>query len=245
MKINVAWVPNTLTMGNLLFGFFSIIYSSMGTPENSKPYFVAGLFILGAAILDGLDGKVARILHVSSPIGAELDSLADCVTFGVAPGYLAYKAYLSGMTLPMFVMPVDMGIFIAAVFPVCAAYRLARFNVIHDPDSFSGLPSPVAGIIVALVPVCFTMQSVFQSGIPRIIFSICFLVVALLMVSTVKYAKPQETITVTKIKIAIFLVFVAILVFWFKQWAVFIIIALYILSGIVSFVIQLIQDHRY
>lgn len=245
MKINVAWVPNTLTMGNLLFGFFSIIYSSMGDTGNSNPFFIAGLFILGAAILDGLDGKVARLLNVSSPLGAELDSLADCVTFGVAPGYLAYKAYLSGMVLPMFVMPVDMGIFIAAVFPVCAAYRLARFNVIHDPDSFSGLPSPVAGIIVALVPVCFTMQSVFQSGIPRIVFSICFVVVALLMVSTVKYSKPQETITITKIKIAIFLVFVAILVFLFKQWAVFIIIGLYILSGIVSFIIQLIQDHRY
>lgn len=245
MKINLAWVPNALTLGNMLFGFLSIVYSSAGGLVTPQPYFMAGILIIGAAILDGLDGKVARLLKISSPLGAELDSLADCVTFGVAPGFLAYKAYLYGMTLHCAGVVVDMGMFIAAVFPICAAYRLARFNVSHDATSFSGLPSPVAGIIVALVPVCFSGNLLFQSGPARLVFSLCFVLVALLMVSTVRYSKPQETITITKIKIVFFIIFIGLLVFLFKQWAVFIIVALYIMSGLLSFIIQLIQDHRY
>ncbi len=245
MKINLAWIPNTLTLGNLLLGFISVIYSSMNPGMNPQSFFKAGLLILGAAILDGLDGKVARLMNVTSPLGADLDSLADCVTFGVAPGYLAYKAYLNGITILFFGLPVDLGIFIASVFPLCAAYRLARFNVSHDTDSFSGLPSPVAGIIVALVPVCFGMNCVFRHGWPKVIFSVCFVIIALLMVSTVRYSKPQETITITKIKIAFFIIFMGILIFLFRQWAVFIIIALYILSGLISFVIQFMQDHKY
>ena len=87
------------------------------------------VLILLAALLDGLDGQVARRLGVVSPMGKELDSLADCVTFGVAPGYLAYQTYLGGTSVALAGHPIDLGILIAAVFPVCAAYRLARYNV--------------------------------------------------------------------------------------------------------------------
>ncbi len=237
--MNLAWMPNSLTMGNLLCGFISVIFASTGTPQG---YMVAGLLILGAALLDGLDGPIARALKVDSAIGAELDSLADCVTFGVAPGYLAYQAYLSGMIVPILGKSVDMGIFLASIFPICAAYRLARFNVTHVSNSFSGLPSPVAGIIIALVPVCF-----HGDEIPLVVFAIFFVIVALLMVSTFKYQKPQASLfkTYHGVKLLLFLMIIVLLIVFLKQWAVFVVISIYILSGILSFVIQFIQDHKY
>lgn len=237
--MNLAWIPNSLTMGNLLCGFISVIFSSQGTTNS---FFWAGLIILGAALLDGLDGPVARILKVQSELGGQLDSLADCVTFGVAPGYLAYQSYFSGIIVPIFGKPIDLGIFIASIFPICVAYRLARFNVIHVPNAFSGLPAPVGGIIVALTPICF-----YNIEIPRIIYGIFFVLVGIMMVSTFKYSKPQSYIfeNLYGIKLIIFLVIIAALIIFLKQWAVLVVILLYMLSGILSFIIQFIQDHKY
>ncbi len=237
--MSVAWIPNTLTLGNLVLGFIAIIFASMNIPHHLT---IAGVLILGAALLDGLDGQVARMLGVASKLGQELDSLADCVTFGIAPGYLAFKGYLQGTWIYILDKPIDIGIFIAAIFPVCAAYRLARFNVQHVPNAFDGLPSPIAGIIVALVPLCF-----INIIIPKLLFIIGFVLVALLMVSTVRYAKPQSFILqkITGIKLLLFILILIALIFMFKQWVIMVIIALYILSGLLSFIIQLIQDYRY
>ena len=247
MRINLAWVPNSLTLGNLLLGFISIVYSSMGMRGDCQAFFVAGMLILGAALFDGLDGNVARALNVTSQLGGELDSLADCVAFGVAPGFLAYGAYLKGINLTMLGLTADMGVLVAAIFPLCAAYRLARFNVDHVPDSFSGLPSPVAGVIVALVPVCFTIPGMLQSGVPRTVFAVGFVITALLMVSTIRFTKPQASTmkNITGIKLVLLVVFIALLVKFFKKWTVFIIIGIYIISGLLSFIIQFIQDHKY
>lgn len=237
--MSVAWIPNTLTLGNLTLGFISIIFASMNIPHHLT---IAGILILAAALLDGLDGQVARMLGVASELGKELDSLADCVTFGVAPGFLAYKGYLQGTWVQAFGQSIDAGVFIAAIFPVCAAYRLARFNVTHVPNAFDGLPSPIAGIIVALVPLCF-----LTIHIPKIIFIISFVIVALLMVSTVRYSKPQSYLLekITGIKLFLFIIVFIALIVIFKQWVILAIIALYILSGILSFIIQVIQDYRY
>lgn len=232
-----VWVPNSLTLGNLLFGFISLIYSSLGTQQG---YFIAGFLILAAGLLDGLDGTVARAFKVTSPLGKELDSLADCVAFGIAPGFLSYNAYLTRIHEPFFPFPIDAGMLIAAVFPICAAYRLARFNVSSDPHSFTGLPAPAAGIIIALMPV-------YNVEIPKFLFAIIFVIVGLLMVSTVKYKKPNSYIiqNIHGIKLIIFAIIVILLVIFFKKWSVFIVISLYIISGLFSFIIQFIQDHKY
>lgn len=237
--MSVAWIPNTLTMSNLVLGFISIIFAST---QQESHLVMAGILILVAALLDGLDGHVARMLGVTSDLGKELDSLADCVTFGVAPGYLAYQGYLQGTMIYLFGKPIDLGIFIAAIFPVCAAYRLARFNVTQIDDAFHGLPSPAAGIIVALIPLCF-----INVDIPKILFIFVFVFVALLMVSTVRYAKPTAFILqkITGIKLVLFIFLLIGLIVVFKQWVILVLIALYVLSGILSFIIQLIQDYRY
>ncbi|MFH0976026.1 MAG: CDP-diacylglycerol--serine O-phosphatidyltransferase [Spirochaetota bacterium] len=236
--MTLVWIPNSLTLGNLLFGFISLIFSSLGTQQG---YFIAGFLILAAGLLDGLDGPAARALKVSSPLGKELDSLADCVAFGIAPGFLSYNSYLTGIHNSFFSFPIDLGMLIAAVFPVCAAYRLARFNILSDSSSFVGLPAPAAGIIIALF-------HVYNIEMPKLLFAVIFIALGLLMVSTVRYSKPKSSYifeNIHGIKLIIFAVIIILIVIFFKKWTVFIFISFYILSGLLSFVIQFIQEHKY
>ncbi|MBN2041456.1 MAG: CDP-diacylglycerol--serine O-phosphatidyltransferase [Spirochaetes bacterium] len=235
--MTLVWIPNSLTLGNLLLGFISLIYSSLG---NQQGFFIAGILVLAASLLDGFDGAVARALKVSSPLGKELDSLADCVAFGIAPGYLSYQAYLSTINLHLFDVNINAGMLIAAFFPICVAYRLARFNINSEPGSFTGLPSPLAGIIIALI-------HIYNINLPLIAFVAIYILIALLMVSTVRYPKPNPAtiMTIHKIKLLIFGIILILLFIFFKAWAVFIIIFIYLMSGILSFVIQFIQEHKY
>jgi CDP-diacylglycerol--serine O-phosphatidyltransferase len=237
--MNLAWIPNLLTLGNLTCGFVSLIFASTGSPEG---YRVGVVLILLAALLDGFDGQAARWLRVDSPLGKELDSLADSVAFGVAPGYLAYKTYLSGLSIPLAGRPVDLGILLAAVFPICAAYRLARFNVRPSPRSFVGLPSPVAGILVGLGILCFP-----HGNIPRPLFAVLLPLTGFLMVSTVGYSKPQSFIlkNLHGFKLAGLIILVAFLLFLFRFWLLLLAVSVYVLSGLVGYLIQLIEERRY
>jgi CDP-diacylglycerol---serine O-phosphatidyltransferase len=198
--------------------------------------------VLIAALLDGMDGQVARWLKTDSQLGKELDSLADCVTFGVAPGYLAYKTHLSGMHVAVSGISFDAGILMAAVFPVCAAYRLARFNVQSSSGSFSGLPSPIAAMLVVLGVICF-----LHVGIPTALFAILFCAVGFLMVSTITYPKPQSYIfrNLRGLKLAGFAALVVLLLAFFRFWIVLLFMALYVLSGLLGFVIHFIEQRRY
>ncbi len=197
--------------------------------------------ILFATIFDGFDGYVARSLKVTSEIGKQLDSLADLVTFGVAPGYLFYHMYLSDMFFTVGRTHVYFGMIIAAIFPICAAYRLARFNVQTTHNYFQGLPSPIAGIVIALFP--FLTPELQVGTIPITIF---FVIIGLLMVSTIRYSKPQVMIQekVRGIWLIISFLLAAIILFFLQEWALAIFILLYLISGFVSFIIQLIQVMR-
>jgi CDP-diacylglycerol--serine O-phosphatidyltransferase len=253
--MKLTWIPNLLTLGNLTCGFVSVIFASAGTPEG---YIIAAALILLAALLDGVDGQVARWLGVDSQIGKELDSLADCVAFGVAPAYLAYKTYLMGSTVSFTGRAVDFGILIAAIFPLCTAYRLARFNVQpvspghptppgkrkrrSSSYSFSGLPSPVGGTVVALATLCFP-----DGRVPAPLFVVFFLLVGFLMISTITYTKPQSFIlkSVRGFKLVGVIILVALLLFLFRFWILLFFMALYIVSGLVGYVIHYIEEHRY
>ena len=237
--MKAAWIPNLLTLGNLTCGFVSLTFSNIDSPE---AYQVGAVLILFAALLDGFDGQVARWLHVDSPMGKELDSLADCVAFGVAPGYLAYRAYLTGMNAPFAGRPVDLGVLLAAVFPICAAYRLARFNIGSSSGRFIGLPSSVAGILVSLGILCFP-----HGEIPKTLFAVLFPLTGFLMVSTIGYSKPQSFVlrNVHGFRLAGLIVLVAFLVFLFRFWLILLAVSAYVVSGLVGGLIQLIQDRRY
>ena len=245
--MKLGWVPNTITLGNLTMGFVSMLIVSGAASDDHNKFTLAGFLIILSALLDGFDGIAARALKAQSRIGAELDSLADLTTFGIAPGFLVYKMILFSYKINIFgreaLFPI--GMLIAAIFPICAAYRLARFNVEHDTTSFRGLPSPVAGVFVALIPFTLVPQT-----IPHTITIPLFVLVALLMVSTIKYSKPTIAIRgkFTVEKAAYTIIGLSILVFAIGKgnwpWLIYALIFFYVFSGIVALLIQLIQDYK-
>lgn len=164
-------IPNSFTMGNLFCGFFAIIISS--NHELYSNVNIAVLFIIIAMILDALDGRLARMLHVEGNFGKELDSLADIVTFGVAPAVIIYNLALNQFGI--------IGILISGLFPICGALRLARFNVSSNQKfHFIGLPITAAGGILIL-------YSLSIEDIPNLFFLIITIVLSLLMVSNLYY----------------------------------------------------------
>ncbi|HVK56994.1 MAG TPA: CDP-diacylglycerol--serine O-phosphatidyltransferase [Burkholderiales bacterium] len=131
-------LPNLFTTGGLFSGFFAIVQGMNGRFE------MAAVAIFLAMVLDGLDGRVARLTHTQSAFGAEYDSLADMVAFGVAPALVMYSWALSGLG--------KWGWLAAFIYCAGAALRLARFNVqldVADKRYFTGLPSPSAAALLA------------------------------------------------------------------------------------------------
>lgn len=141
-------IPNFITLMNLFSGIISIYFCLTGDVR------LAGLMIFVAAILDFFDGFAARILHAKSDIGAQLDSLADVVSFGVAPGFILFQ--MIRFSLGMDFSPVETSgylPFAAFVLPLFGALRLAKFNVDDEQtDSFKGLPIPAQALVVASFP---------------------------------------------------------------------------------------------
>lgn len=181
----MAALPSLLTLGNLLCGFHAVYFASKGTGEG----YVAGAWLVFCAmVFDAVDGKLARLTGASSRFGAELDSLADMVSFGVAPAFLvAALSASAGLRHPRLVW------LSCLVFAVCAALRLARFNAETGPGQeshewFEGLPSPAAaGQVVSLVILHFYLRENFAVGfLPRLLPTITFLA-GVLMVSRVRY----------------------------------------------------------
>jgi CDP-diacylglycerol--serine O-phosphatidyltransferase len=131
-------LPNLLTTATLFFGFYAILASMNGKFE------AAAMAIFGAMLMDGLDGRVARLTHTQSEFGAEYDSLADMIAFGLSPALVMYSWALTDLG--------KLGWLAAFVYTAGTALRLARFNTqigIADKRYFQGLPSPSAAAIVA------------------------------------------------------------------------------------------------
>ena len=140
-------LPNLFTASNLIFGFLSIILAfndalalKLGQEAQQLPFVWSARLILIAIFMDMMDGRVARATGATSRFGVEFDSLADLVSFGMAPAILIYATVLRYLPFWYGVAPV-------ALYVVCAAVRLARFNVqagVEEKDKFMGLPSPAA-----------------------------------------------------------------------------------------------------
>lgn len=178
----VVVVPSLFTLANLFFGIWSIVLASTGD------FYRASWYIVIAGVLDMLDGRVARMSNAGSRFGAELDSLVDIVSFGVAPAVLMY--HLVFAPLGGFSWMFSFG-FVGGV-----ALRLARYNVAdegHDPSGeFQGMPSPAAGMTLATY-YPFTQTDFFQAQLATLPWSqiLIYLTIAmsLAMVSTIRYAR--------------------------------------------------------
>jgi CDP-diacylglycerol--serine O-phosphatidyltransferase len=202
----IAVFPTLLTLGNLICGFFAIVVAARvekpvleslqaSMVPDARNLMLSGWLIFLAMVFDGLDGYVARLARTTSDFGAQLDSLCDVVSFGVAPGFLLVKM------CPQFTLVHDQAIWIiAAAFAACAALRLARFNVETGDDDehlhFSGLPSPAAAAVVAGFAIMFyTLRQDEGPGglknridvILQDVLPFFGILVALLMVSRIRY----------------------------------------------------------
>jgi len=176
MKITRAVVPSLFTVLNMFCGFLSIIEASKGQ------FISASWFIILAAGFDALDGIMARITRSSSEFGVEIDSLSDVISFGAAPAFLVYQAHLHVLG--------GLGILLSSLLMVFAGLRLARFNtqlVGFDKDHFSGLPTPVSAIATAAFMLNYwSLASGLQPTAAALLPWMCG-ILALLMVSKVKY----------------------------------------------------------
>jgi CDP-diacylglycerol--serine O-phosphatidyltransferase len=166
-------VPNAVTVGNMFCGFLSIVHSSSGRFKE------AALAVLFAILLDGLDGRVARRLNATSPFGVEFDSFSDLVSFGLAPGLLVYNW--------CFKMQADeVGVLVAFLYAVCAAGRLARFNVAPPTlRAFVGLPSP--GAAAAMASMVYAIPEPVMSSFAVGLVALITLVLGVLMVASIPY----------------------------------------------------------
>ena len=180
LRKGVYILPNLITAAGIFAGFYVIIAATDGH------YNRAAWFILVAAIFDGLDGKVARLTGTSSKFGVELDSLADVISFGVAPGVLLYLWALRPFG--------KLGWLAAFLYVICGALRLARFNVqVSTVESrrFVGIPIPAAACIVATCVLLF--YELGGTGTIKM-FSMVVLVflLAILMISNVEYLSLKD-----------------------------------------------------
>ncbi len=181
MRRVVVVAPSLFTLANLFFGIWSMVLAW------HQDFYRASWFIVIAGVLDMLDGVTARMGRAGSRFGAELDSLVDLVSFGVAPATLVYLWFFSRMG--QFAWVFSYG------FVVCMALRLARYNVQSTGEhksSFTGLPSPAAGMTLATY-YPFTRTSFYQAELAALPWSqiMVFLIIALslAMVSNVRYAR--------------------------------------------------------
>lgn len=166
--------PNIFTTGNLICGFLSVISAAEGDPTQ------AAWFIILAGFLDALDGKVARFSGAMSAFGKELDSLADVISFGLAPAFLIYTFKLHSLG--------KWGFIPGIVYLSAAAFRLARYNLLaqsEEKQNFLGLPVPPAGItLAAFVIFCYNLWGRVEYGEYLVSMTILF---SALMVSQVEY----------------------------------------------------------
>lgn len=168
-------VPNAVTLANMFCGFLTIIYASSGRFDK------AAIAIGFAILLDGLDGRVARRLNATSKFGVEFDSFSDLVSFGIGPAILMYNWCFRAQAD-------EIGVLITFVYALCAASRLARFNISDpNPKGFTGMPTPgAAGMVAAVVNI---MPTAVPDRQLALFGAALMLVLAYLMVSKIGFFK--------------------------------------------------------
>lgn len=193
-RLKIYFLPNLMTAGNLFCGFAAltkIVEADIGAANFTSIIRHALFFILLACIFDLLDGRVARMGGSESPFGREFDSLADLISFGVAPAFLVHRIVLRDV----FIEYAEVGWFIASIYVICGALRLARFNCLAamagsgGSKEFLGFPIPAAAGLVASITL-FLMwwdDRGFAKGNWRYVLPVIMLFLSMMMVSEVKY----------------------------------------------------------
>jgi CDP-diacylglycerol--serine O-phosphatidyltransferase len=232
MRVNRAVVPSIFTVLNLVCGFFSIIHSA------DDKFVIASWLIILAAVFDSLDGIMARLTRSTSEFGVELDSLADVISFGAAPSFLVYRLnfhFFDGF-----------GILLSALFLICCALRLARFNVQlvgFNKKYFSGFPAPSAAITLTSFVILFCGETGLSSVHKSVLIPLV-MVLSFLMISTIRYetipAFTRRSIKKHPVKFGLFVTGLVLMVATAGK-AIFPLFALMIVLGVLRSVIWTIR----
>lgn len=238
-KTTVVTLPSLFTIANIAFGFFAIILAI------DKNFSLAGWFIIFALIMDILDGRIARLVHGESKFGIEMDSLADFLSFGLAPAYIMYLFHLK-----------DYGFWgypVVFIYALCGVLRLARFNVSskegeEHKNAFTGLPIPAAaGILASFViaysffeldtdkrtlKIVMTQMPFVYNAIPFIMLVLSFLMVSKIPYAAFKYQNLVKPKTIWGILLAVATIF---LIVRYPQDTIFLVFSLYVIGGLVVF----------
>ncbi|MGA2242401.1 MAG: CDP-diacylglycerol--serine O-phosphatidyltransferase [Verrucomicrobiota bacterium] len=244
-RLKIYFLPNLLTAGNLFCGFVAltkIVEADPVADNYVSQIYLALIFILFACVCDLLDGRVARWGGADSPFGREFDSLADLISFGAAPAFLVHRIVLRD------VWPEhpEIGWFIASIYLICGAFRLARFNVLSlqpggSGREFVGFPIPSAAALVASLTLfmMWVEEKEFPRGKWRFLLPVLLLFLSWMMVSQVRYPSFKSldlraTRTFTKTLVGI--LFVGCVIVLREKILVFVLPAFFTLYLIYGFV---------
>ena len=231
-------LPNILTLAGVCLGISSIKFSIDGN------YSLAVIFILFAAILDALDGRIARLIKGTSEFGKELDSLTDFVSFGIAPVFILYFWELNTYG--------KLGWAITLIYSVCCVLRLARFNLtridnkqLWKSNYFEGVPSPAGGILI-LMPLIFELSNLnFNFDIKKLTpyFTIIIAILLVSKVPTLSFKKisisPKATVFIL---LGIGIIFISLMYYTFETLLVFGLV--YLISIPISFLMYKIKNRK-
>jgi CDP-diacylglycerol---serine O-phosphatidyltransferase len=248
-------LPTMFTAGNVFLGFYALIQTFVGAIQTvqaaaaANSHFRAAAIAIGVAVfLDGLDGRIARMTNTVSDFGREMDSLADVITFGIAPAVLAFTWGVEFVAVPgQWITPETLrkaGYFFSFMFLLCGAMRLARFNIQKNPvpknpgrpdrKYFVGMPIPAAAAVVASVVYAFDSDPITWWGFSAVWLALLGLL-AFLMISTWRYPSFKDlSLTRPRTPLTVVLVGILICLIWTLSRPVLLAISVcYMASGIV------------
>lgn len=261
LKKGVYLVPSLFTAMNILAGFYSLMATMSGfrllgvggasqIKEAADRFDYAAMAIGWAFVCDMLDGRIARMTKTTTEIGIQLDSLADIVSFGLAPAILAY-AWGYGTALQDWSNARQLAWFISFMFVICGGFRLARFNVQAsrprplaegtpkvDKKSFVGLPIPVAGCLVAAIVHFAPMPLRYaphRFEILAILMMVLMGFLSLLMVTTLRFTSLKSVGTGRRnARLVIAVIALVGLIYLYSQWVLLLLVIVYIVHGLLS-----------
>lgn len=268
LKKGLYVIPTAFTAANIAMGFIAVLYSIRGfhltftEPAAASVYFNYAAIAIGLAILfDTLDGRVARLTKTATEIGVQFDSLADVLTFGIAPIALIYS-WAIGSSFAETSSEYGFGVFVLFMFLMCGTFRLARFNLQAtrprvlmegtpkvDKKNFVGLPiPPAAGLLAAFVhfaPMPLISYGEANARYYTYLIMTLITILSVLMVSTVKYSS-MKTVGVGRRNLYLVLLIAAIgmLMFLYSKYVLLILSAAFVSHGIIWYVISKLRPRR-
>jgi CDP-diacylglycerol--serine O-phosphatidyltransferase len=268
IKKGLYVIPTAFTAANVAMGFIAVLYSIRGfqvvatRPEVAASYFDYAAIAIGLAILfDTLDGRVARMTKTATEIGVQFDSLADVLTFGIAPIALIYS-WAIGASFGENSSAHALGVFLLFMYLMCGAFRLARFNLQAtrprvlqegtpktDKKNFVGLPiPPAAGLLASFVHFSPMPLSSHGEGFARFYAYLVMILLAMLgilMVSTLRYSS-MKTVGTGRRNLYLVLVIAAIgmLMWLYSQYVLLILSVTYVSHGIIWYIVSMLRPRR-